>query len=251
MQCLNTPIVIASFYLLYLEVYINIEHLMWLTGNILLLLGIYNGVSVMYVLVCHLYGLPITITVFALIFSPTCPKAKFRKKLYLKYRCSNKFFHNFHLSESSFTCPELQASGFAWRLPLLFGIWICIFLYLCNLGLSPLRLRRGVLDTTLCDKFCKCLKEGLVFLDTQDFSTDIAENRLKVTIILQTQHKPSHKIDAMNFASWKFLLQSLVYDILHIFSILEAFFGSYFNKILTIMLSGKNKCYFILLRIVT
>jgi len=29
---------------------------------------------------------------------------------------SNKFFHNFHLSESSFTCPGLQASGLAWRL---------------------------------------------------------------------------------------------------------------------------------------
>ena len=24
---------------------------------------------------------------------------------------SNKFFHNFHLSESSFTCPRLRASG--------------------------------------------------------------------------------------------------------------------------------------------
>jgi hypothetical protein len=30
---------------------------------------------------------------------------------------SNKFFHNFHSSESSFTCPGLQArSGLAWRL---------------------------------------------------------------------------------------------------------------------------------------
>ena len=43
-------------------------------------------------------------------FSPTCPKAKFRQKL------SNKFFHNFHLSKSSFTCPVLQASGLARRL---------------------------------------------------------------------------------------------------------------------------------------
>jgi hypothetical protein len=68
---------------LYLYICINIEHLMWLTGNILLLLGIYNGVSVMYVLVCHLYGLPITITVFALMFSPTCPKAKiYHTRLY-------------------------------------------------------------------------------------------------------------------------------------------------------------------------
>ena len=29
---------------------------------------------------------------------------------------SNKFFHKFHLSESSFTCPELRASGLARRL---------------------------------------------------------------------------------------------------------------------------------------
>ena len=29
---------------------------------------------------------------------------------------SNKFFNNFHLSESSFTCPRLQESGLAQRL---------------------------------------------------------------------------------------------------------------------------------------
>ena len=29
---------------------------------------------------------------------------------------SNKFFHNFHLSEYSFTCPRLRASGLARRL---------------------------------------------------------------------------------------------------------------------------------------
>ena len=29
---------------------------------------------------------------------------------------SNKFFHNFHLSESSFTCPWLHTSGLTWRL---------------------------------------------------------------------------------------------------------------------------------------
>jgi hypothetical protein len=55
-------------------------------------------------------------TVFALIFFTyfsTCPKAKFRKK---KSIYSNKFFHNFHLSESSFTCPRLRASGLAQRL---------------------------------------------------------------------------------------------------------------------------------------
>ena len=30
---------------------------------------------------------------------------------------SNKLFHNFHLSESSFTFPGHRASGLAWRLP--------------------------------------------------------------------------------------------------------------------------------------
>jgi hypothetical protein len=29
---------------------------------------------------------------------------------------SNKFFHNFHLSKSSFTCPTLPASGLAQRI---------------------------------------------------------------------------------------------------------------------------------------
>ena len=29
------------------------------------------------------------------------------------YIYSNKFFHNFHLSESSFTCPGIRASGFS------------------------------------------------------------------------------------------------------------------------------------------
>ena len=29
---------------------------------------------------------------------------------------SNKFVHNLHLSESSFTCPGLLVSGLAWRL---------------------------------------------------------------------------------------------------------------------------------------
>ena len=32
------------------------------------------------------------------------------------YIYSNKFFHNFHFSESSFTCPVLRASGLARRL---------------------------------------------------------------------------------------------------------------------------------------
>jgi hypothetical protein len=49
-------------------------------------------------------------------FSPTCPKAKFRQKLYL-------FFNNFHLSESSFTCAGFRTSGLARRLQTLITIF--------------------------------------------------------------------------------------------------------------------------------
>ena len=45
--------------------------------------------------------------VFTLIFFTYLPESQ----LY-----SNKFFHNFHLSGSRFTCPGLRASGLAWRL---------------------------------------------------------------------------------------------------------------------------------------
>ena len=53
-------------------------------------------------------------------FSPTCPKANFRNKIIFiqtkkkqknKNFYSNKFFHNFHLSEFSFTFPWFRASG--------------------------------------------------------------------------------------------------------------------------------------------
>jgi hypothetical protein len=40
-------------------------------------------------------------------FSATCPKSKSK---------SNKFFHNFHLSKSSFTCPVPRASGLTRKL---------------------------------------------------------------------------------------------------------------------------------------
>ena len=51
--------------------------------------------------------------VFALFFSPTCLKAKFRKcSIY-----SNRFFQNFHLYKSNFTCPEHRTSGLA-------GMWV-------------------------------------------------------------------------------------------------------------------------------
>ena len=57
---------------------------------------------------------------------------------------SNKFFHNFHLSEYSFTCPRLRASGLARRLKtdrfLIFShlylaghLHILIFFFKCHL----------------------------------------------------------------------------------------------------------------------
>jgi hypothetical protein len=49
----------------------------------------------------------------------------------------NKFFHNFHLSESSFTCPGLRASGLArrmWLTPITFNIyWACTIIYILGL----------------------------------------------------------------------------------------------------------------------
>ena len=41
------------------------------------------------------------------------PKSQIQKKNIIY---SNKFFHNFHLSQSSFTCSRLRASGLARRL---------------------------------------------------------------------------------------------------------------------------------------
>ena len=45
---------------------------------------------------------------------------------------SNKFFHNFHLSESSFTCHGFWASGLPWRLQEEVHVltFVCMFLKL-------------------------------------------------------------------------------------------------------------------------
>ena len=74
-----------------------------------------------------------------------------------------------------------------------YGSWI--YNYLCNQCISPLTLwvripvRRGVLDTTLCDKVCQCLAAGQWFsLGTPVSSTnktylhDITEMLLKVAL---------------------------------------------------------------------
>jgi hypothetical protein len=56
-----------------------------------------------------LYGIPL----FALFFFHLFAQKSNLEKISIY---SNKFFHNFHLSESSFICPGLRASGLARRL---------------------------------------------------------------------------------------------------------------------------------------
>ena len=51
--------------------------------------------------------------VFALICFIYLRESQIQKNNYIH---SNKFFHNFHLSESNFTCPGLWTSGLALRL---------------------------------------------------------------------------------------------------------------------------------------
>jgi hypothetical protein len=54
-------------------------------------------------------------------------KANWKKN----YIYSNKFFHDFHLAESSFTCPRLRISGLAWRLSVIVNMYMyCLNLYL-------------------------------------------------------------------------------------------------------------------------
>ena len=61
--------------------------------------------------------------------------------------------------------PSLFDKGLSWTRS--YGSWI--YEYLCNQFLSPLTLRvripfrRGVLDTSLCDKFCQWLATGRWF----------------------------------------------------------------------------------------
>ena len=53
-----------------------------------------------------MFLLLIVISVFVLILFTYLPESQIKKKIY-----SNKFFHNSHLSEFSFICPKLRASG--------------------------------------------------------------------------------------------------------------------------------------------
>ena len=55
------------------------------------------------------------------------------------------------------------------KIPMILGLIVWIYNYLCNLCLSPLRLwiwiplRRGVLNTTLCAKVCQWIAVGQRF----------------------------------------------------------------------------------------
>ena len=88
-----------------------------------------------------------------------------------------------------------------WAWPWSYDSWI--YNYLCNQCLSPLKLwvrtqlRRGVFDTTLCDKVCQWLATGRWFsLGTPVSSTnktdrhDITEMLLKVALIIIKPTKP-------------------------------------------------------------
>jgi hypothetical protein len=98
-----------------------------------------------------------------------------------------------------------------------YGSWI--HNYLCNQCLSPLTLwvrtplRRGVLDTTLCDKICQWLATGRWFSPGTVVSStnktddhDITEILLKVALntIKPTNHFQQYYnyIVAVNFIGW-------------------------------------------------
>jgi len=66
---------------------------------------------------------------------------------------SNKFFHNFHLSKSSFTCPGLRIGGLARRLKLLtqyYHISICQMLLNCSAIYSGPAVSLPMFQLVLC-----------------------------------------------------------------------------------------------------
>ena len=103
--------------------------------------------------------------------------------------------------------------------------------YLCNQCLSPLMLwvriplRRGVLDTTLCDNVCKWLATGLWFsLDIRvsfNNKTDrhnITEILLKVALNAINQTKPSQRTVSLWY--YTFTLFWNIYIIMGLFRFL-------------------------------
>jgi len=84
----------------------------------------------------------------------------------------------------NYTVKPVQRPSWSWS----YGTWI--YNYLCNQYLSPQRLwvwtplRRGVLDTTLCDKVCQWLAAGGVFFPGTPVSSTNKIDRHDITEIL-------------------------------------------------------------------
>jgi hypothetical protein len=74
-----------------------------------------------------------SVSVFALISFHLLARKSNLEKLSIY---SNKFFHNFHLSESRFTCPWFRASGLAQRLV----FWFLQYLPICRQQTSSMRM---------------------------------------------------------------------------------------------------------------
>ena len=94
---------------------------------------------------------------------------------------------------NSHQAPRCKGSSWSW----LHGSWI--YNYLCNQCLSPLKLRvrtplrRGILNTTLCDQVCQWLATGrqfslgkLVSCTNKTDHHDITEILLKVALYIIT-----------------------------------------------------------------
>jgi len=110
---------------------------------------------------------------------------------YIKLSCDNFKIKTHLINFNWLLIISFISRGSSWLW--LYGSWI--YNYLCNQCISPLTLwvriplRRGVLDTTLCDKVCQCLAAGRWFsLGTPVSSTnktylhDITEMLLKVVL---------------------------------------------------------------------
>jgi hypothetical protein len=106
--------------------------------------------------------------------------------------------------------------GPSWSWSWSYGSWI--YNYLCNQCLSPLTLwvriplRRGVLDTTLCDKVCQWLMAGWWFSPSTPVSStdktdhhDITKILLKVVFstIKQTNKQTIKWLENLRLKYWK------------------------------------------------
>ena len=104
-----------------------------------------------------------------------------------------------------------------WAWPWSYDCWI--YNYLCNQCLSPLKLwvrtqlRRGVLDTTLCDKVCQLFATGRWFSPGTPVSStnktdrhDITEMLLKVALITIKLTKPMSAFNVVPNFLYLFLI---------------------------------------------